>query len=35
MIDSELAVDKNELKESFRNVLEFLKSVQFPYSSEK
>lgn len=36
MIDPELAVDpKSDPKESFKALIEFLKVVQFPYSSEK
>jgi len=36
MIDPELSVDpKADPKESTRNLVEFLKVVQFPYSSEK
>jgi hypothetical protein len=36
MIDPELAADsKTDLKESFKNIIEFLKNVQFPYSNEK
>jgi len=36
MIDPELGTDpKADPKESFKNLVEFLKAVQFPYSSEK
>ena len=36
MIDQELSAEaKGDLKESFKNLIDFLKMVQFPYSSEK